>query len=60
MLVIVTLISLMKDQVSDLNSRGIRASYAAFLDDWGAFSHSVKLPNKGFVLVGTVTTQNIS
>ena len=33
-LVIVPLISLMKDQVSDLNFRGIRASYAAFLDDW--------------------------
>ena len=33
-LVIVPLISLMNDQVSDLNSRGIRASYAAFLDDW--------------------------
>ena len=33
-LVIVPLISLVNDQVSDLNSRGIRASYAAFLDDW--------------------------
>ena len=38
LLVIVPLISLMKDQVSDLNSRGIRASYAAFLVDWKLLS----------------------
>ena len=100
--VIVPLISLMKDQVSNLNSRGIRASYVgddcseeqledilnlkekvvfgspkAILNNYPyfsspktkykmclprqfeAFSHSMKLPNKGFVLVSTVLIQNI-
>ena len=81
MLVIVPLISLMKAQVSNLNSHGIRASYVGDdrseeqLEDilnlkekiviWLSrgspqhHPHPVKLPNKGFILVGTVTTQSI-
>ena len=80
-LVIVPLISLMKAQVSNLNSHGFRASYVGDdcseeqLEDilnlkekiviWLSrgdpqhHPHPVKLPNKGFVLVSTVTTQSI-
>ena len=64
-LVIVPLISLMKDQVSNLNSRGVRASYVPrgyFKSErensiWETrgdpqhHPHPVKLTNKGFVLV---------